>query len=228
MEKPLYYERLSAKELARRMAESFTSVYLTLISIIQATALYLLCQQTVTSELDFLTALYTLMSFATIVGVSYEYNWFVGVHRWPQKFFDTLIPLALGFWEILAIYNLTHPRYWWLMIGIFTLVGAAAYWNTWANCKPEMFEDNDGGLRLCKSFKSNTRYSIILALITSVLSFAFFMFYVYMKRIWFAVDLPMAAVYIGLFTSLIWKDTKFLSEVNLVLFKLEQEREEHL
>jgi len=209
------YKPLSLKEFEGRMEESFIPVYLTLISIIQAAALFLLCQQTYTLNHNAPTVLYILVTFIMIVGVSYEYNWFVGVHRWPQKFFDTLCPLIVGFWEILVIYNLSQPRNWWLMTAIFSLMGAVAFSNTWMNHKPELFEDR--GLYIY--FKSNTLKSIILALGGSALSFLFSAIYEYVKpdRTWYTVDLPMSIVYISLFAFIMRKDKKFLNKVYQIL-----------
>lgn len=201
---------LSADEIGILMAKSFTPTYLNLINIIQAAALSLLCQKSAELDFNFLRALYIFMSIVMIAVVCYEYHWFVGMHRWSPRFSDTLIPLTLGFWEILAIFNLDQPRNWWLMMTAFTLTGAVAYLNTWTHCQSGMLED----LVLSRCFRSNTHKSIILALTMSAISVSGAI-YGYAKPIQFryAVDLLMAAVYLTFFILLLRKDMRFLDFV---------------
>lgn len=217
------YDSLNAKEFKRRMEEGFSPVYLTSISIIQGVALGLLCQQLFAVNLPSglipndrtSTILYTITSFVVIVGLSYEYNWLVGIHRWTQKFIDTLIPFAIGFWEIGAIFNIANPQRWWLFISVFNLFGALAAFNTWRNCKPQMFADP----KLFQFFKSSILKSVLMALSATGYCFLISLVYATLKNsfLWYAVDLPACAFYIGTFALLLWKDQRFVDRVHEML-----------
>ncbi len=217
------YDPLNAREFKRRMEEGFSPVYLTSISIIQGVALGLLGQQLFAVNQQsssipgdgMLTILYTITSFVVIVGLSYEYNWLVGIHRWPQKFIDTLLPFVIGFWEIAAIFNIANPQSWWLFISIFNLFGALAAFNTWRNCKPKMFADR----KLFIFFKSSIFKSILLALSAAGYCFLVFLTYATLKSglPWYVVDLPTSAIYIVTFALLLWKDQKFVDRVHEML-----------
>ena len=120
------YDPTNTRVFRKRMEDSFPSIYLNGISIIQGVALGLLCEQIfkdITPEnqnIFFATwnhpikNFYALMSLCCIICVLYEYNWFVGTYRWSQKLIDTLIPVFLGFFEIAAILNINTHYNWWL------------------------------------------------------------------------------------------------------------------
>lgn len=217
------YDPLDQREFKRRMEESFAPVYLNSMSIIQGVALGLLCQQTfapspqqgssaVGSGFQVSIIPYVAMAFAVIVGVSYEYNWFVGIHRWSQKFFDTLIPFILGFLEIGAILNLNQPQKWWILLTIFNVFGAVAFYNTWRNTKVDMFDKS----KLFDYFKSNSRTSIFLALLSALYCLVICVSYEKLKagRSWYAIDMPMAMIYIAFMIGLLCKDKKFVDKAH--------------
>jgi hypothetical protein len=210
------YAPLNAAEFKRRMEDSFSPIHLTSISIIQGVALGFLCQKTFMPGQEDASGLgnilYVAMSFVAIVGVSYEYNWFVGIHRWSQKFLDTLIPLMVGFWEIGAIFNIGQHQRWWMTTGMFILSGAMAFSNTYSNIKPLMFEDE----KLFSYFRSNTLFSLFFALIGATFCFGVGTLYgpLSLNLPEYTVDIGASIIYLALFSAVLWKNRKFVDSLH--------------
>ncbi len=165
------YEPLDEEEFRKRIGESFLTVYLTLISIIQGVALVILATETFKyingSEITqpwgrFLV--YSIISFFTLIVLSYQYTWFVGIFRWSPRFWDILIPFFLGIFEISPMFYFTKPVVWWLFTGIFSLIGAGALFHTKWQCKQSMFGDN-----LDAFYK--TKNILIFNITTSIIAF---------------------------------------------------------
>ena len=142
---------LNRDELKRRLGNSFPSVYLTVMGIIQAVALGILIdnfhyQISNESKLieQFLISGRSVISFMMITLVLFEYNYFVWVNKWMPDFWDTLIPLALGASEIAPMYFLDDLFWWWPLNSILAAVGGLAFLNTRRRCEQWMFEDEEG------------------------------------------------------------------------------------
>ncbi|RLB35480.1 MAG: hypothetical protein DRH12_16665 [Deltaproteobacteria bacterium] len=165
--KPLYKE-----EFRRRIGDSFPAVYLTLISIIQGVALGILASNTFSYIKDphlaeswtrFLP--YSVMSFISIIVVSYEYTWFIGIFRWSPEIWDTIIPFALGASEVGPMFYLTDPQSWWLLTSVFCYVGAGALFYTLWNCKQSIFGTNEAAYRRTKN---TLKWDILIVLVAAL------------------------------------------------------------
>ncbi|MEI7866892.1 MAG: type II toxin-antitoxin system HicB family antitoxin [Candidatus Methylumidiphilus sp.] len=152
-EKLPVYEKVNTGVFRGRMEDSFPSIYLNCISIIQGIALGLLCEEIfkklTSPEKNIFTAfldnpikyIYIIMSLGCIICILYEYNWLVGTYRWSQKIQDTLIPIFLGFFEIGAILSFDNPSNWWLYTTCLNTIAVLGFINTRINTKRNMFDN---------------------------------------------------------------------------------------
>jgi hypothetical protein len=153
---------ISKDSFKRSMLSSFPSVYLTTISIIQGVALGILAQQTFSGVHGNLreTFPFALASLVTIMVISYEYTWFVGMFRWPPRVWDTLVPFLLGFAEAAPMFFLRDAKMWWLWTAVFCIVGALAFVNTLSRCRSSMFKPH----RACRVVREELVGNIALCL----------------------------------------------------------------
>lgn len=152
-EPPVSVQALTAVELQRRVGDSFPAVYLTIISIIQGVALGLLATNTSAAYYGLPTgspivvglALFarSLLLLLTVVLISYQYTWFVGVFRWPPRFWDTLVPFALGSAEIVPMFVLQNEIAWWWWMWWLCVMGGLAFLNSWRHCRRDLFPDSE-------------------------------------------------------------------------------------
>jgi len=142
--------KLNKKEFKARMGDSFPSVYLTMISIIQGVALGILASQI--NRLIFhpeqgstmirhwlLVAPYCIFSFMSILIVAYQYSWFIGLFKWSPAFWDIFFPFSLGLTEILPMFFLNKPAGWMLCTSVFSFMGVLAWRNTLIHCNSSAF-----------------------------------------------------------------------------------------
>lgn len=165
------YRPLDQEEFQRRIAESFPTVYLTLISIIQGVALVILATESFKyinepdpklTEPWYRFSVYSIISFVTLIVLSYQYTWFIGIFRWSPRFWDILIPFCLGLSEVSPMFYFTKPLFWWGLTGIFSFVGALALYNTKRSCKKPMFgDDANAFIKTINILNFNIRISII-------------------------------------------------------------------
>jgi hypothetical protein len=114
-----------------RFREQFTPVYLTLISIIQASVLgyIMLYLHDPRAQLTLWTSARLLGSFLFLVGTWYGYACGAIAFRWVPGLADAAIPFALGAFEFLAVRS-AGSVFWWCMCNAgFALTGALSYLN---------------------------------------------------------------------------------------------------
>jgi hypothetical protein len=119
----------------QRRSQTFASINLTLISVIQGVALYVLTFQTYSyvsaahGDISAVASLapFSVASFVFICIATFEYTWFIVVFQWPPTVLDIAIPLLLGFFEILQIYFFFPLTSWTLASAILCFAGALAY-----------------------------------------------------------------------------------------------------
>jgi hypothetical protein len=169
------YRPLDQEEFISRMVDSFPSIYLTTISIIQGLALGLLIQNVFAfisgssqSGLERWSPLipYAPVSFLIIIGILWEYYYFVVVYRWSPKLLDTCIPLFLGFFEIGLMFYLTEPRVWWALNVGLDVSAIIAFTHTYRSCKRSMFRSEG----LYKFVRSNVRKDITTTILGTTLA----------------------------------------------------------
>jgi hypothetical protein len=174
------FEPLNRQRLKGRIQNNFSSAYLTLISIIQGVAFGILLNNTFSilrekPDSKSIILLYSFISLVSIVLVFSYYSWFISVVYTLPNFREAAIPFSLATTQILPMFFLSQPRLWWLLFGIFTFVGAAAFCNTLISLHQGSFtEDFQAGYR-------KTRWevgsNVFLAFIISVISGAAWFFY---------------------------------------------------
>jgi hypothetical protein len=161
-------------EFEERIKESFPSLYLTLISIIQGVSFGILILKTSESLniQNYHTVIpLSILSFIFIVIVTYEYSWFVGIFRWSPSILDTFIPFALGLFEIFPMFFLTKPSQWCLWSAIFCFLGALAFFNSFWHCKNSPFGYNKNAQnRTIKAFELDIKMSLTMCIIAAISS----------------------------------------------------------
>ena len=122
-------------ELRDQIINFFPSYYMTLISIIQATALgyllYNVSQQVTAVFSDFPLLLIYLITFFVIMIVWYEYMMGSASLRWMPTILDSVIPFTLGIGQfslILAVYNKLYC-WWYFSLSFVCFVSFFAYLN---------------------------------------------------------------------------------------------------
>ena len=114
-----------------RFKEQFTTVYLTLVSIIQASVMgYIMTYlHDPPGQLTLWTSGRLLGSFLFVVGLWYANTCGAIAFRWVPGLADAVIPFALGAFELLAVRS-AGSLFWWCMCNAgFGLVAALAYVN---------------------------------------------------------------------------------------------------
>jgi hypothetical protein len=137
---------LTSPELRKRTTDVFETINFTLVSIIQGVALALLLENMVSAlrqESGIVSVLVisssAVFSFISIGVVFYEYSWLSIVLRWTPTPADTFIPLILGSTEILPVFFLDQPQWYWSLMLVFFAAAAAAYCYSRSKCVPDRF-----------------------------------------------------------------------------------------
>jgi hypothetical protein len=127
-------EPLSREILRRRISDTFSGGYLTVIAIIQGVALGILLStiQHQFSEATTLPSHLTvagqgLATFAAIVIITQQYLILAALVRWTPTALDTVIPYALGAGEIGISLLVGHIATWWASFAVLLLVAIGAF-----------------------------------------------------------------------------------------------------
>lgn len=175
------YNPVNSELFAKRVEETFSSFYLTMVSIIQGVAFYfamnILYEMMRDNLLTKISLLYWFASLFAIAVVSYEYTTVSAVYRWPMRFVDVIIPLLLGLFEILPFHLLyitfkSDPEKiicWWFSYSALSLVGIMAYINSLFNTAKCTYDAKDKSS--ITVFKENITI-LIEKIILSLLGFA--------------------------------------------------------
>lgn len=133
---------LSKGNSKERIKNNYTSMYFTMLSIIQGVTFGLLAYNTFNvinrpcNATPLLLILpYVSISWLTIVIIFYEYSWSLSLLYAPPNFREALNPFLLATLQILPMYYLDKPRYYWLLFSLLSCFGIIAYSNTIYNLK---------------------------------------------------------------------------------------------
>ena len=209
------FNPLDTEEFKCRTGNSFPAVYLTVISIIQGVALGILASNTfdyiknpdfAEHWIRFLP--YSAMSFISIIVVSFEYTWFVGVFKRSPKIWDTVVPFVLGLSEIGPMFYLTNPSSWWLLTSVFCCVGAGSFFNTLWNCKQSMF-----GKKAYHMTRSNLKWNILLALIAALNCTFAWIWILSSMEVWY-LEILFFILLIICTVGMMCKDEKFMKDLH--------------
>lgn len=117
---------------------SFSSVYLTLISIIQACILgyllFLLGLHRV--SLNPITIIRIISTFLMIITVWNEYMMGAMAFRWIPRLPDAFIPFSIGISEFLVVHNIFSDVFLWCYsAAVFSFIGLLAYLNMYHSAR---------------------------------------------------------------------------------------------
>lgn len=132
--------------LKHRALEVFPNAYMTVVSIVQGTALALLVASvhglltakeaapSLGSEwvfrLPVVVVAHAAVTWVTIAIVFYMYVWFTIVARWTPTWIDSFLPLGLGTGEIAMAALIGTGKQWLASLAITSIVGAIAFAST--------------------------------------------------------------------------------------------------
>jgi hypothetical protein len=126
-------------KLYNHIIDSFPTYYMTLMSILQATALsYLIVSMKggiiddlFKGTIDPLNIVMFLNATLVIIEIWYEYMMGALAYRWTPTLLDTLIPFLLGFSEFLLIISIDYKSQlsWYLSMAMVCFVSMFAYYN---------------------------------------------------------------------------------------------------
>jgi len=221
--------KLNEGEFKSRMGESFPSIYLTIISIIQGVALGILANQidklffhpaqgTTLARAWFLIVPYCIFSFSSILIVAYQYAWFIGLFKWSPTFWDIFFPFILGLSEIMPIFFLDNPAAWMLCTSIFSFTGILAWRNTLIHCTTYTFGEEYKALESTKKILiQNIKTALLVGLSLFILAILMFLLkYDYLEKsifLWY-FEVPAFLIFAVCAYSTFKKGEKFMKELH--------------
>jgi hypothetical protein len=131
-------------DVIERIKSQFSSVYLTLISVIQASVLsYLMvCADGLLARLTARSAVLLVTTFLVIVSSWNEYVMGSTTFRWVPTVIDSFLPFLLGASEFLMVRALGRSSSaWYLWLAAFCLFGYVAFVNQYRSAR--RLTDND-------------------------------------------------------------------------------------
>ena len=133
-----YKKAKSLPDTIDEIKKTFSSVYLTLISIIQASLLgyFLFTFGGYFSDFTVVQWIVTFTTFLMIVTTWNEYMMGSMVFSWIPRLRDSLLPFSIGITELFVIRFITDEIYkWYIAITAFCFVGLLAFKNMYDNAR---------------------------------------------------------------------------------------------
>jgi hypothetical protein len=160
----------TGKSLHRRLEESFSSVYLTLTSIIQGAAFSVLAVN-VATQYERYNSIQWILSITTFILIILAWNeYMIGATAfvWIPWLGDTIIPFGLGVLEVFIIEAIGRdPSTWFLFAAALALWTSAAFVNMYVNASQYKrgTDSNAPNSELLKSLGWQIYFSVILCLL---------------------------------------------------------------
>jgi len=120
------------KSIIEQIKESFSSVYLTLISIIQASVLgyFIFILGAQWKSLSSINLIISITTFLMLVTIWNEYMMGSTTFRWIPRLRDSFLPFAIGISEFLVVHHIiSDVSLWCFSLALFCFVGYLAYLN---------------------------------------------------------------------------------------------------
>ncbi|MHB9025665.1 MAG: hypothetical protein ACYC7E_16090 [Armatimonadota bacterium] len=152
-----------------RISESFSTVYLTLISIILASVFgYFIYMIGTNTNLSFTKICFSVTAFLILVITWHEYMIKATAMRWMPNIFDTILPYSLGISGMFMVKSIFTESYlFYLNVFIYCCIGYIAFKN--AYYKASKHPDNAYVLGLLGKYIDYTLIScLVLALIFEI------------------------------------------------------------
>jgi hypothetical protein len=141
---------------------SFSTMSLTLLSIIQGIAFVFLVDQYRNNGYDPKQILFFITTFLVIVGIWHAYYWLAAIARWTPLLYDSLLMFVMGATEIAVVCSI--PRAEWLQyLGLLSLLAAVQYWYNARRLGPETWapDAKDLGEHICR-YKKERVWKFVL------------------------------------------------------------------
>jgi hypothetical protein len=125
-------------KIVKKVKDEFPSVYLTLISIIQASVVgyLIITMQTHWGKLTLTNWMPPVATFLLIITVWNEYMMGSTTFRWIPRLKDSFLPFALGISEIYVVSNIVEYLYsWCFSTSVFSFIGFLAFLNMFHSAK---------------------------------------------------------------------------------------------
>ncbi len=141
---------LDAESFANLMGDTFRSANMALTSVVQGVAFGVLLLNAYQiflrpgAEFPWHIVVYPLMSFISLVTVTFEYSHYVGVFGRAVNVTDVYLPYLVGITEIAPMFFFSRVNLWWFCQGVFVLVAAISWLNSARHCSDEVFGENNG------------------------------------------------------------------------------------
>lgn len=216
---------LDRTEFKKRVGDSFPSVYLTVIGIIQAVALGILAanlHETLSimesGRNMWLLLIRASFSFLMLILVLFEYSYFVGIHKWSPTAWDTAIPFFLGGAEIAPMYLLRNPKAWWISFAVLSFVGTCSFLYTRLRFDRSMFSDGHKGNIVYNLVRRENSLNIFIGFTSSVLCLATSFIYDIEFLLYLLGEIQLESIGFIIFGGLLaWifkKESRFLRELH--------------
>jgi hypothetical protein len=150
----MYRPIIEKKWIQGSIRDSFSGMYLTMLSIIQGVALSLLVSKffstpacnpnTSICEIEHL--LMSFLTFLIIIIFWHSYFWLAVIAAWTPLIWDSLFMFSIGAIELSAI-NSIGSIYWFYFIAFMGIVGGAQYLYNVARLPEEAWDDNTKDLK---------------------------------------------------------------------------------
>ncbi|UCE36428.1 MAG: hypothetical protein JSW00_13015 [Thermoplasmata archaeon] len=170
-------EPIDTDDILKKLEASFLVIYLTIVSIIQASVLgylMIICSSNV-DNINLLTIILLITTFLVIVTVWHEYMMGAIAFFWIPRLRDSTLPFIIGISEFLIVYNIfTHPFIWFYSLAVFCIVGLIAFFNMFSSA--EKCNKNDIILKRVNVLKNFTMllcltYALFFILFGIILQF---------------------------------------------------------
>lgn len=146
--------RIGRSRTLRMLDSYYLSVYLTLMSIIQGVALGGLIWTTKTlldnnellrssNELTFMLWLQLLINFLLITYIWYAYVGAGLLYKWVPSYLEALTPFVIGLLEAAVIVAVGNLFWWFILLGIISVAGAAEHYNMFSHLREHWYESAD-------------------------------------------------------------------------------------
>lgn len=210
----LLYRRLDKSEVTQRAIDAFTGIYLMHVSIIQGLAFGVLAakgvelieKQPLDSVLAHLPR--ALFSLGAVAIVSYQYAVFISVYRRSLTVFDFLLPLFLGLSELAPAYFLAQPLGWWLSTGLFLLMSALGFLNTWFTSPLRAF-----GAAIAHRRTSRVLLAFIAVCLAGILVCAFAAIAAWRGSLTLRVDIGAVSALVVLATAMLIAGERYINQL---------------
>lgn len=137
-------DKIDKEFIEQSIHNTFPSLYLTSMSVIQGVALGSLIWNVFTPLKEEVMAVplwvNTLITFGMILGVWYEYSWFVIMFRWTPTIIDAFIPYLLGASQAGLTFTINQPKMWLILFLPFSFFAFLAFANTYYQTREDLFK----------------------------------------------------------------------------------------